>query len=285
MLIDMEAIMSKDLIVKSNHLIEASYYLTLNEQRVILLAITQVYRKENIQMTDLFKISAQDFAKQFDLNLDGVYQELVKVTDKLYERSIIINQPDPNNPKLQKTKTRWISSISYMPDDGILLLSFAQAVIPYLTLLQREFTQYKLAAISQMTSIYAIRLYELLKQWGNITKREVSIEWLKKQFEIDDKYDTLFNFKARVLTPAITQINKHSDLQVSYTQRKTGRVVTHFTFDFSPKLAIETKPKTPKKRPKGETINGVLKADIERLARAGESYEQAAERIKKQGLV
>ncbi|MCP5175141.1 MAG: replication initiation protein [Moraxellaceae bacterium] len=277
--------MSKDLIVKSNHLIEASYYLTLNEQRVILLAITQVYRKENIQMTDLFKISAQDFAKQFDLSLDGVYQELVKVTDKLYERSIIINQPDPNNPKLQKTKTRWISSISYMPDDGILLLSFAQAVIPYLTLLQREFTQYKLAAISQMTSIYAIRLYELLKQWGNIAKREVSIEWLKKQFEIDDKYDTLFNFKARVLTPAITQINKHSDLQVSYTQRKTGRVVTHFTFDFSPKLAIETKPKTPKKRPQSETINGVLKADIERLARAGESYEQAAERIKKQGLV
>ena len=285
MLIDMEAIMSKDLIVKSNHLIEASYYLTLNEQRVILLAITQVYRKENIQMTDLFKISAQDFAKQFDLSLDGVYQELVKVTDKLYERSIIINQPDPNNPKLQKTKTRWISSISYMPDDGILLLSFAQAVIPYLTLLQREFTQYKLAAISQMTSIYAIRLYELLKQWGNIAKREVSIEWLKKQFEIDDKYDTLFNFKARVLTPAITQINKHSDLQVSYTQRKTGRVVTHFTFDFSPKLAIETKPKTPKKRPQSETINGVLKADIERLARAGETYEQAAERIKKQGLV
>lgn len=285
MLIDMEAIMSKDLIVKSNHLIEASYYLTLNEQRVILLAITQIYRKENIQMTDLFKISAQDFAKQFDLSLDGVYQELVKVTDKLYERSIIINQPDPNNPKLQKTKTRWISSISYMPDDGILLLSFAQAVIPYLTLLQREFTQYKLAAISQMTSIYAIRLYELLKQWGNIAKREVSIEWLKKQFEIDDKYDTLFNFKARVLTPAITQINKHSDLQVSYTQRKTGRVVTHFTFDFSPKLAIETKPTTPKKRLKGETILGVLKADIERLARAGESYEQAAERIKKQGLV
>ena len=72
---------------------------------------------------------------------------------------------------------------------------------------------------------------------------------------------------------------------MSYTQRKTGRVVTHFTFDFSPKLAIKTKPKTPKKRPQGETILGVLKADIERLARAGESYEQAAERIKKQGLV
>ncbi|MBP8020273.1 MAG: replication initiation protein [Agitococcus sp.] len=274
--------MTKDIIVKSNHLIEASYYLTLNEQRVILLAIAQIYRKEGIQMTDLFRVCARDFAKQFDLKLDGVYQELIKVTDKLYERSIIINQPDPNNPKLKKTKTRWISSISYMPDDGVLLLSFAQAVIPYLTLLQKEFTQYKLAFVSQMSSIYAIRLYELLKQWGNIGKREVSLEWLKKQFEIDNKYDTLFNFKTRVLEPALTQINAHSDLQVSYTQRKTGRVVTHFTFVFSLKAAIKPKGSIKKKRPVGATINGVLKADIERLARAGESYEQAAERIKRQ---
>lgn len=35
----------------------------------------------------------------------------------------------------------------------------------------------------------------------------------------------------------------------------------------------------------GETIRGVLKSDIERLARAGESYEQAAERIKRMELV
>ena len=59
--------MTKDIIVKSNHLIEASYYLTLNEQRVILLAIAQIYRKEGIQMTDLFRVCARDFAKQFDL--------------------------------------------------------------------------------------------------------------------------------------------------------------------------------------------------------------------------
>ena len=35
---------TKELVVKSNHLIEASYQLTLNEQRVILLAITKIHR-------------------------------------------------------------------------------------------------------------------------------------------------------------------------------------------------------------------------------------------------
>ena len=42
--------------------------------------------------------------------------------------------------------------------------------------------------------------------------------------------------------------------------------MTHFTFIFSPKTP---KRATSKKRLVGEMINGVLKADIERLARAG----------------
>ena len=162
---------------------------------------------------------------------------------------------------------------------------FAQKIVPYLSMLKEQFTKYPLVSVSSMSSIYAVRLYELLKQWSAVGKREVNLDWLKQQLEIQNEYQRMFDFKKYVIEPAITQINKHSDLQVSYTQRKTGREVTHFTFEFSPKLAIETKPTTPKKRPKGETILGVLKADIERLARAGESYEQAAERIKKQGLV
>lgn len=274
-----------ELVVKSNHLIEASYQLTLNEQRVILLAITKIHRQKPLCAEDIFSISAADFSIYFDMDLNNTYQELIKVAERLYERTLIIHQPDPDFPTLTKTKTRWISSIDYIPETGTLRLMFAQKIVPYLSMLKEQFTKYPLVSVSSMSSIYAVRLYELLKQWSAVGKREVNLDWLKQQLEIQNEYQRMFDFKKYVIEPAITQINKHSDLQVSYTQRKTGRVVTHFTFDFSPKLAIKTKPKTPKKRPQGETILGVLKADIERLARAGESYEQAAERIKKKGLV
>ena len=270
-----------ELVVKSNHLIEASYQLTLNEQRVILLAITKIHRQKPLCAEDIFSISAADFSIYFDMDLNNTYQELIKVAERLYERTLIIHQPDPDFPTLTKTKTRWISSIDYIPETGTLRLMFAQKIVPYLSMLKEQFTKYPLVSVSSMSSIYAVRLYELLKQWSAVGKREVNLDWLKQQLEIQNEYQRMFDFKKYVIEPAITQINKHSDLQVSYTQRKTGRVVTHFTFDFSPKLAIKTKPKTPKKRPQGETILGVLKADIERLARAGESYEQAAERIKK----
>lgn len=271
-----------ELVVKSNHLIEASYQLTLNEQRVILLAITKIHRQKPLCAEDIFTIHAEDFVTNFGVDLKNAYCELIKVAEKLYERTLVIHQPDPDFPTLTKTKTRWISSIDYIPETGTLRLMFAQKIIPYLSMLKEQFTKYPLVSISNMTSMYAIRLYELLKQWDCIGTREVGLDWLKQQLEIENEYERMFDFKKYVIEPAITQINAHSDLQVSYAQRKTGRVVTHFTFSFSPKTLERA---TAKKRPTGEMINGVLKADIERLARAGESYEQAAERIKRQGLV
>ena len=126
-----------------------------------------------------------------------------------------------------------------------------------------------------MTCIYAIRLYELLVQWQTTGKREVEIDWLKKQFQLDEGYDRMDNFKARVLDPAIKDINEHSNLQVSWTQRKSGRRVTHLTFYFSEKASAKTKPKEKEKR-----IGGVKVSEIEKLARPGESWEEAARRIK-----
>ena len=172
-----------------------------------------------------------------------------------------------------------------MAKDGKLVITFAQKILPFLTVLEKEFTKYRLEFVSKMTSIYAVRLYELLVQWNSTGTREVELDWLKKTFQITETYAEIRNFKARVIEPAITQINSHSDLTVSYTQRKTGRLVTHFTFVFSPKAAVKPKGSIKKKPHVGTTINGVLKVDIERLARAGESYEQAAARIKKQELI
>ena len=270
----------KRLVVKANKLIEASYYLTLNEQRLILLAITKVRRDSALYTHDEFVISAEDWVSTFQVEPKNAYRDLQAISRQLFERYITIE-----NTRGNPLMTRWISSIEYLAKDGKLVITFAQNILPFLTVLEKEFTKYRLEFVSKMTSIYAVRLYELLVQWNSTGTREIELDWLKKTFQITETYAEIRNFKARVIEPAITQINSHSDLTVSYTQRKTGRLVTHFTFVFSPKAAVEPKPRAKKKSPPKETLHGLLKADIERLARAGESYEQAAERIKKQGLI
>jgi hypothetical protein len=106
-----------------------------------------------------------------------------------------------------------------------------------------------------MTSIYGIRLYELLMQWKSTGKREIEIEWLKELLELDTSYERMDNLKRRVIEPAIKDINTHSNFQVSWTQRKTGRKVTHLTFEFSEK-------KTPKTKPKKEQTKDQHTADL-----------------------
>jgi plasmid replication initiation protein len=90
------------------------------------------------------------------------------------------------------------------------------------------------------------------------------------------------NFKTRVLDPAVKDINTHSNYQVSWEQRKTGRRVTHLTFTFAEKQLLT--PEKPKRttKPKEKTIYGVPMSEIDRLARGTESYEQAAARINRE---
>jgi plasmid replication initiation protein len=231
-------------VYKSNQIIEASYRLSLNEQRVILACIGQVKSAEKLLVTDKFELSAKDFAKLFSISEDRAYSELQSIAKTLYQRSVTVHNPDTSRPKLKKLETRWISSIGYMPEEGKIILCFAQDMLPYLSELKGQFTRYELKHIGNMTSLYGIRVYELLMQWKTTGKREIEIDWLKQQFEIENKYPSIKDLKKYVIDPAVKDINTHSNYQVSWTQRKTGRNVTHLIFEFSEKKA--EKPKTKK---------------------------------------
>lgn len=268
-------------VYKANEVVEAGYKLTLNEQRVILACIAQVNSAEKLLATDEFELSAKDFAQLFSISEDRAYSELQGIAKTLYQRSVTLHNPDPKRPKLKKIETRWISSIGYMPEEGKITLCFSQKMLPYLSELKGQFTRYKIEHIGNMTSVYAIRLYELLMQWKTTGVREIEVGWLKKQFRIEDLYPDMHNLKKRVIDPAIKDINAHSNYQVSWEQRKTGRRVTHFIFTFAEKQPV--KPKAVAK-PKEKIIFGLKQSEIEKGARPGESWEQAATRIKAKQL-
>lgn len=262
------------LVYKANEVVEASYKLSLNEQRVILACIAQVNSTEMLLITDRFELSAKDFSKLFSVADKTAYEALREVTESLFNRYVVIKDSFSEKATNQYLKTRWISSILYAPDEGKITLRFAQDMLPYLSGLKRAFTKYKLEHIGKMTSVYAIRLYELLAQWQSTGTREVELVWLRTQFEISDQYADMSDFKKRVLNPAVKDINDHSNLKVSWTQRKTGRQVTHLTFHFEEK-------EKPHVKPCENRILGVKVSEIEKLARPGESWEGAAARIKK----
>lgn len=267
-----------ELVVKSNTLIEASYRLDLAEQRIILFAIKEARETEQGLRSDNFlTIRAADYAAQFNIPTKQAYEQIKEATSTLYMRSLVLHDIHPESGKERVTKARWVSAASYIDGEGAIQLQFSGVIVPYITLLEREFTSYRLAAVSNMSSTYAIRLYELLIQWGSIGTREVELTWFKSALLIEKDYRRLFDLKKWVIDVAIEQINQHSDLSVSYSQRKTGRTVTHLIFKFN------HKPQAPKqtKLRQLDDPERISKSEIERLARPGETYEEAEARIRK----
>ena len=243
-------------VYKANQVVEAGYKLSLNEQRVVLACIAQVHSKEELLTTDEFELTARDFARMFSVSEDRAYHALIDVTESLFNRYVVVDNPYPERPRIKRLKMRWISSIKYIPDEGKTILSFSKDMLPYLSDLKGRFTRYELQNIGKMTSVYGIRLYELLMQWQTTGTRIVEINWLKKQFEIENNYAAIKDLKKYVIDPGVKDINLNSNYDVSWTQTKTGRNVTHLNFEFNEKKPlISEKPKPNRKtKEKAESV-------------------------------
>lgn len=263
-------------VVKSNKVIEAGYKLTLTEQLILLSCIAQI--NSRVPLTDKmrFEIGVSDLLGIKPSGTKNEYRDLKTASERLLSRIVTINDPYPDEPKVTQLKTHWVSYVAYIPEEGKIRLGFSSEITPYLSELSREFTRYDLKNIGQMTSIYAIRLYELLMQWKSAGSREVEIAWLKKQFQIEDKYSTIKNLKMRVIEPAVDDINAHSNFNVTWTQRKTGRTVTHLLFTFSEKQADKPKKRAATSKTKAEAWTKY----VEKEARKGELWPQAEARLR-----
>jgi len=266
--------MPKPLVVsKANSLIEATYYLSLAEQRLLLFVIARLDSREDLTAGISHTITASDLAAAFGMPRKQAYELLRDAAERLYERSVIVHRPDAVDPSKDFTLTRWVSTVDFDGSHGQVSLFFAPGILPFISHLRREFAQYQLVHVAQMTSIYAIRLYELLIQWRSTGSRDVSLTWLRERFDLQEKYSNIRDLKRFVINPAVEQINEHSDLWVTWEQRKRGRVIEALIFKFGQK-ADKTEPApVQSKKPK------LTREYVQKHAQPGESWEEAWARL------
>jgi plasmid replication initiation protein len=247
----------KDLIVvKDNSLINASYNLGLVEQRLILLAIIEARKTgKGIDANNHLTVSAESYISQFGVARQTAYQALKDACDDLFERRFSYQEINKKG-NIEHIRSRWVSEVRYIDNEALVRLIFSPAVVPLITLLEREFTKYDLEQISQLNSAYAVRLYELLIAWRNMGKTPIiALEDFRLRIGVSNhEYTIMGDFKKRVLEPSITQINTHTDIIAAYEQHKAGRVITGFSFTFTQKKqAKDVTPKAKKSAAKPKT--------------------------------
>ena len=231
-----------ELVVKDTALINASYTLDLAEQRLILLAIIEARNSgQGITHDSLLKIHASSYAEQFGVNDKTAYTVVKDASKGLFDRYVTYHDKNPKNGKDRSFNCRWVDKIGVEPDSGIVYMRFTSDVVPLITRLENHFTSYEIDKVANLSSSYAIRLYELCVAWRDqgFTQR-YKIDELRQKLGVEpEKYKAMNNFKARVIDLAIKQINKHTDITVKYEQHKLGRKITAMSFTFKIKKAPE----------------------------------------------
>ena len=250
--------MANDLvIVKANSLIEASYRLSIDEVRILALTIGTMDPKSNQQ---IFDFTVADFVREFpEISIDNAYKQIQAAIKRISERWVTTEDEE------RVTEFRWVSSRTYFKKEGRFRIAMTNEVMPYLTQLKGQFTQYQLRHIAYFKSVHAVRIYELVTQYRNVGSREITVEDLKKWLQVEENYSRWNNFKARVLEPAVTEINAKSDLLVSIEQIKRGRTIIALRFEIKPKQAVE--------KSKNFTKDGLTKLPKRPQVKAGTHLE------------
>jgi plasmid replication initiation protein len=237
--------MSK-LVVKDNALMNASYNLDLVEQRLILLAIIEARESgKGINANDPLTVHAESYINQFGVHRVTAYQALKDACDNLFARQFSY-QSKSEKGNIQNHRSRWVSEIIYIDTEATVKIIFAPAIVPLITRLEEQFTKYDIEQISDLSSAYAIRLYELLICWRSTGKTPIIElgEFRNRVGVLDSEYHRIAHLKERVIEHSIKQINEHTDITATYEQHKKGRVITGFSFKFKQKKKTELE--TPK---------------------------------------
>ena len=220
------------LVVKHNKLIEFKGRMTTNELKLFSLIIADI-REEQEGTLEGYKIDISVLRKTTEHK--DFYNYLKEVAFKLEEKSIEVENINEKGKK-ESFKMRLIYRPFIVEDSDILEVLIDKELIPYVIDLKKEFTRYQIENILKLKSNYSIRIYELLKQYEKIGRREISIKDLRKYLGIlDNEYSRFYDFEKRILIQSKEEINRVTDILIDYEKMKTKRRITSILFKIEPK--------------------------------------------------
>ena len=272
--------MNNELVVVDNSLVTSAYSFTLNEQRLILCALKKITPKQAIDPKTPFYITRDDF---IELGADptSVAKEIRQATRELMKKSVKFKTPlgvvelpwlsevlrfDKNaeqklraiypNPSdydeyLKHLRMyNLIDSFTHNADENIVArIVFHEKIMPLLSDLRQNFTQYLVSDVANFKSIYSHRIYQLMMQYKSTGYVKIAIADLRFMLEIGLKYPLFADLKKRVIDVAIDDISDKSSYTVKYDLLKKGRKFTHLELKFklkesAKKLIAERDPNT-----------------------------------------
>lgn len=218
-------------VVLSNALVRSAQGLTLAEKRILMAAIS---RMDGVMQP--IEITAQEYADTFHLPVRQAYEQL-RESAKAFLTKHITYLGEHNGHK-GVFQVNWLSTVFYTHNEGFITVEFNPKLMPELCDLQQHFTQYQLKRASSLRSVHSWRLMELLQQMKNSESNDgwliIGINEFHHAMESTDSYKANFGrLRARVIEPAIKELQDKDGWKIDWGIIKVGRKVSSLKFRFS----------------------------------------------------
>nr|DAU16925.1 MAG TPA: DNA REPLICATION protein [Caudoviricetes sp.] len=219
------------ILMKNNHLIKAKYNLTLIQSRIFMVILYKLQKDNNGDMSCI--LTRNELKSIINKKSNHSIKAMNKILDDLSDKSIYFREVKANSKYSIWGKYNIISGVEYDEEYDYFKMNCSNRVYELLTnYLKIGYTPINLSIFLSLKSIYAQRMYDLLRLWSNSKKIiTYSVAELKELMMVEDKYKNYADFQRNIITPSVKTLNSTGMFEIDFTTKKTGRTVTDIIFD------------------------------------------------------
>ena len=226
-LVEEESRMEKknDLVVHHNYLNESIFNFNELELNLFIVIIYKMRSEKEAVVT----FNAKDI-KSLINSKDRSYKKFERIIHSLQDRTIYL--------KTEKgyKRVKPFPTLDFNNEQKTIEVEVNKYLIPFFKELKEQFTQYSLKEFLKLKSKHSKRMYQLLKQYEKVGKRNFDLDFLKELLECDtNSYKRIYNFENRILKTTKNDINNNTSLEIKYKKIKEGREITAIEFDIKNK--------------------------------------------------
>jgi hypothetical protein len=228
---EIEVLTDRKIVKQSNVLNTAKYNLSAVAIDILHVFLAQILQEDKNLKTYRIKIS--ELEEKLNRRLNRKYLDIA--TDELMSNFIRLKRDNGDIYKLN-----WASAC--LLSKNYIEFKASDELKEFVLNLKNYFVQINYVDIAKLKTFYAKRLYMLFSQFVSSGYYVVKVTDLKYILDIENKasYKDYYDFKKRVVLPSIEQVNKLSNLSVSFNEIKEGKKIERLEF-FIEKKVLEEK--------------------------------------------
>ena len=211
---------------KDNDMISKLAMFELSELRLIAFILAHYdSRKTN---NSAFSASVTDLMRVFPLSKKSAYNVVKEAVKGINSKPFELNSDS------EEGLIYWFKGLRHIKNSGQFVFMINPEIEGYFLGLKGNFTKIKIEDVARFKAKTTWQLYENLKMHSRLTKQVIwsyGLDELRSLFGVvEGQYRAWFDFRKRCLDCSVREINKFSDLEVSFQPKRKGRAIAHIEF-------------------------------------------------------